>query len=277
MGLFMNKNKTDYRNSVIASIASAICTKTSVAPLERLKVLRQSEIYYNKNNYNNGFLSSFRYIHKNEGLRGFYRGNYSNLLRVIPIYMLKFPLNEFYRDIFGKDNFTNLLVSGISAGLTQTAITYPLDVMRTRMTIDNQMTKNYNGYIKCCKNIIKNEGIGGLYKGLVVNFTTYPLYVGLQFSIYETCKEDFGIFSGAIAGVVAQTLMFPGDTVKMQMQINGLDNTDKKVSGLIDCIKFIYRNYGIRGFFKGLGVNIIKATPAATIQFMVYDYVNNLL
>ena len=60
----MNKNKTDYRNSVIASIASAICTKTSVAPLERLKVLRQSEIYYNKNNYNNGFLSSFRYIHK---------------------------------------------------------------------------------------------------------------------------------------------------------------------------------------------------------------------
>ncbi len=61
----MNKNKTDYKKSVIASIASAICTKTSVAPLERLKVLRQSEIYHNKNNYNkknynNGF---FLYIH----------------------------------------------------------------------------------------------------------------------------------------------------------------------------------------------------------------------
>ena len=150
--------------------------------------------------------------------------------------MLKFPLNEFYRDIFGKDNFTNLLFSGISAGLTQTAITYPLDVMRTRMTIDNQMTKNYNGYIKCCKNIIKNEGIGGLYKGLVVNFTTYPLYVGLQFSIYETCiGEDFGIFSGAIAGVIDYVSGYG-----TQMQINGLDNTDKKVSGLIDCIKFIH-------------------------------------
>ena len=268
---------TDYVNSVIASVVSAICTKTSVAPLERLKVLKQSQIYYNRNNYNKSFLDSVRYIRKNEGLKGLYRGNMSNLIRVTPTYMLKFPLNEYYRGIFGVDTFENLLKSGISAGLTQTIITYPLDMMRTRMSLDNKMTNNYNGYYRCARNIIANEGFRALYKGCLINFTTYPLYVGLQFSIYDSCKEEYGIFSGTIAGVIAQSLMFPGDTIKRQMQINGLDNSGNKMKGVIDCIRYILRNWGALGFYQGYGINMIKVMPEATIQFMTYDFVRRNL
>ena len=73
-----------YFESFIGSGVSAIITKSSVAPLERIKILKQTQNYYNHSNYNTIY-SSCKFIFKNEGLSGFYRGNYSNLLRIIPL------------------------------------------------------------------------------------------------------------------------------------------------------------------------------------------------
>lgn len=265
-----------YKISVISSAISAICTKTSVAPLERLKLLKQSQIFYKASNYNSLY-NSFKYIYKNEGFRGYYRGNLSNLVRVIPAYTLKFPLNEFFKKKFvlneDKPKFKNLLLSGTCAGLVQTSITYPLDMLRTRMSIDKNMTKNYTNIFSCLINIIRKEGPMALYKGLNINFTTYPLYVGIQFSIYEYLKDENPIISGTIAGFIAQSSMYPGDVLKRQLQLNGIDNSNKKMSSIIDAVKYIYDVRGIRGFYQGYFINLIKVVPEATIQFFVYDYV----
>ena len=258
-------------DSILASAISAICTKTTVAPLERLKLLKQSQMYYKTNSYSSIF-KSFEYIYINEGLKGFFRGNITNLTRVIPAYTLKFPLNEFYKSKIGNtDKLENLLFAGTAAGFTQSLITYPLDMLRTRMSLDNHMTSNYTSMTRCFINIIKNEGFFSLYKGLSIAITSYPLYIGIQFSLYEYLKEDYGIFSGTIAGLTAQTLMFPGDVIKRQLQINGADNTEKKMTSLRSCLKFIYDTRGIRGFYQGFGVNLIKVVPEVTLQFYVYE------
>lgn len=265
---------TDYKYSLLASSLSGLITKSSVAPFERLKLLKQSQIYYKTKNYST-IKKSFKYILNNEGIKGFYRGNLTNLTRVVPTYMLKFPLNEFYKSKIhcNSNNFNTLLLSGTLSGLTQICITYPLDFTRTRMSLDNSMTKNYNGIFRTMFNIIKTEGICSLYKGFSICGTTYPLYVGIQFSLYEQLKDDFNIFAGTMAGFVAQTLMFPGDTIKRQLQINGLDNTKSRYNNVFECIRFIYRNNGIRGFYNGLGINLLKVIPEATIQFEVYNYI----
>ena len=85
-------------------------------------------------------------------------------------------------------------------------------------------------------------------------------------------KYDNKFIAGSLAGIIAQTLMYFGDTIKRQMQINGLNGELKKYNNLRECIKHIYKNYGIRGFYPALGINTIKAVPGASIQFMVYDY-----
>ena len=265
-----------YKISIISSAVSAICTKTSVAPLERLKLLKQSQVYYKANNYNS-FFNSFKYIYKNEGFKGYYRGNFTNLIRVIPAYTLKFPLNEYFKNKFIKNKekpkFTNLLLSGTSAGLVQTCITYPLDMLRTRMSIDKNMTKNYTNIFSCLINIIRKEGPSALYKGININLTTYPLYVGIQFSIYGYLKDENPIIAGTTAGFIAQSLTYPGDVLKRQLQLNGIDNSNKKMSSIRDAIKYIYESRGIRGFYQGYLINLIKVVPEATIQFFVYDYV----
>lgn len=255
---------------------SAIITKTSVAPLERIKILKQSQNYYTKKNYTSIWNSfGFIYIHEG-GIRGFYRGNYSNITRIIPSYMIKFPLNDTYKKYFGirNDEPHKLFLSGTFAGLTQVTCTYPLDIMRTRMSLDHYMTSNYNKYTTCAYNIARTEGFRGFYKGFSSSLLTYPIYVGLQFSIYNNLKEEcHPLLAGATAGMVAQTVAYPGDTVKRQLQLNGLDNTKSKYNGLWSCIKLMYKQYGIRGYYAGLGVNILKAAPEAAIQFYVYEFV----
>jgi solute carrier family 25 phosphate transporter 23/24/25/41 len=200
----------------------------------------------------------------------------------MPVYLLKFPLNEFYRKSLGidpnakKKPFGKLLGAGVLAGLTQISITYPLDIMRTRMSLDYNMTKNYNGYFKCASDILRNEGIGAFYKGFPITGLSYPFYVGIQFSIYESIRADHPYLAGATAGIIAQSLMYPGDTIKRQLQLNGIENTKKKFSSIPDCIRHMYRTHGIRGFYPGYGINLIKAVPEATIQFAAYEYFRSL-
>lgn len=269
---------TNYFDSLLASGVSAIITKSTVAPLERIKILKQTQNYYSLSNYGTLF-SSCKFIYKNEGICGFFRGHYSNIIRVLPSYLIKFPTNEFYKKLYKADDKSpkKLLLAGISAGSTQVSVIYPLDIIRTRMTLDHYMTSNYNSYYKCARNILKSEGILAFYKGYSISGTTYPIYVGLQFFIYELLKDDFSYFAGAIAGMTAQSLMYPGDVLKRHLQINGIDNTGKKYNGLIDCIRKIYGKYGFRGFYTGYGVNLLKAVPETMIQFAVYDKVMSLL
>ena len=61
----MKDSSTPYIISVLSSIASAITTKTAIAPLERLKLLKQSQLYYKSNIYRN-MSQSFRHIYQQE-------------------------------------------------------------------------------------------------------------------------------------------------------------------------------------------------------------------
>ena len=151
------------------------------------------------------------------------------------------------------------------------------------MSLDHHMTSNYNKYTICARNILLQEGVLAFYKGFPITGITYPIYVGLQFLIYERLrKSDSSFFAnslvaGASAGLCAQSLMFPGDTIKRNLQINGIDNTKQKYTGLVKCIKFMYRTHGIKSFYAGYYINMIKAMPEVALQFTVYDLTKNML
>ena len=83
------------------------------------------------------------------------------------------------------------------------------------------------------------------------------------------------IVGGGIAGLTAQTIAFPGDVIKRHLQLNGVNDSKNKYNGLIDCIKNIYKKNGIKGFYIGLKINMIKCIPGSVIQFTVYDYCKN--
>jgi len=271
---------SDYFVYLSSSLISAIVTKTFVAPLERIKILKQVQSYYSVNRYT-GIYSSLRYIYHNEGFKGYFKGNMANITRIVPSYAIKFPMNDIYKNSIRKYtkndtlSYGQLLLSGVLSGLNLVLLTFPLDLIRTRMTLDKNMV-NYNSIFECGKQVLKKEGVYSLYKGLSIACMTSPLYIGLQLSLYDEFKNNYfndnKFLSGACAGMISQSLMYPGDTIKRQMQINGLNGEKKKYNNLRGCIKYIYRNFGIRGFYPAVGINLIKAIPEASIQFMIYDY-----
>ena len=139
------------------------------------------------------------------------------------------------------------------------------------MSLDKTMTKNYTNIYGCLGNIIKDEGFFALYKGLKINAVSYPLYVGIQFSIYEKLRDQNPLIAGTVAGTIAQSTMYPGDTIKRQLQLSGIDNTGKKIGGVLDAIRDIYTTRGLVGFYQGFEINLLKVIPEATVQFVVYD------
>ncbi len=81
------------------------------------------------------------------------------------------------------------LVSGALAGITSVFATYPLDLIRTRLSLPNHP---YTGILDCGRMLIQKEGgIKALFRGLGATTMGVAPYVGLNFAIYETLKEMF--------------------------------------------------------------------------------------
>ena len=216
-------------------------------------------------------------------LRGFFRGNLANIYKSIPNYCIKFPINDFYIKKIIKDEnvknvkqlkFKNLFQAGLLTGFVQTSITYPIDLIRTRIMQDSKMIGKEISMFKCFKQTIKNEGIVSLYKGFKPAILTSPIYIGLQLSSYQYFKNQSNILSnpfiaGGLAGLFSQTIMYPGDTIKKQLQIDGMRKNN--YNGLFDCINKIYKEYGIAGYYRGIRINMIKSIPEITLKFYIYN------
>lgn len=229
-------------------------------------------------------------IVREEGFRGLYKGNGANIARILPAYSLKFMFNDTYKAMVlnpgqsAKDmSFLQLLGSGMLAGFSQACITYPLEFVRTRLTLDRSMGGTYRGIVDCGAQTVRKEGVRALYQGFSVTFCSTPLYVGLQMALYDVFKKyapcdpvtgkatilgSFG--AGACAGLIAQTSAYWGDTIKKQMQSDGMSGK-RKFSGMVDCIRQIYSKGGLRAFYPGIALNSVKCIPEAGIQFVAYD------
>lgn len=250
-----------------------------VAPLERVKLLQQVQSMHGTARYTS-FMPAMRIIFKEDGVRGYFRGNGANIARTLPNYSLKFAVNDLFKFAIlkpGQDpatlTFAQLLGVGYLAGVATTTVSYPLLLIRTRIMLDKTMGNSYKGMWDCGVQTLRGEGIRGLYRGFLISLATSPVYVGLQMSLYDVFKRHLpadptsstqpvvrDFFAGTLAGLVAQTTCYPGDTVKKQMQGDGIKgNTVFK--GTWDCIRQLHRKGGFRAFYPGLGLNSIKCIP----------------
>jgi len=292
-----NKTRTHVLQLVAGAISGAI-TKTSVAPLERLKILYQIQgMTSNTSSKYGSMYNSFSVIIKEEGFMGLYKGNFANVIRVIPVYALKFAFNDFFKDIVRKEgqldrdmNFYQLMLSGTLAGLFQSSVTFPLEFIRTRLTLAEGVggAVQYKGIMDCIKKTHMQEGIFAFYKGYFPTLVSGAPYVGLQMSFYELMKgyvpTGFYIyenkpegnlihklFCGAISGLFAQLITYPGDTVRRRMITNGSGGKERIYKNTWDCCVKTVKNEGVGALFAGARTNVYRCIPGAAIQFASYE------
>ncbi|CAL5355546.1 unnamed protein product [Camellia sinensis] len=290
-----------YVKELIAGGAAGAVGKTSVAPLERIKILLQTRT---EGFHSLGVYQSLKKILKNEGVSGFYKGNGASVLRIVPYAALHFMTYEQYR-VWILDNYSALgtgpvvdLLAGSAAGGTAVLCTYPLDLARTKLayqvvdtsgSFSNGMRSThvqpaYNGIKNVLECVYKEGGVRALYRGVGPTLVGILPYAGLKFYIYEELKRHvpeehqnsigMRLSCGALAGLFGQTFTYPLDVVRRQMQVEHLQpsiQNGARYRNTLDGLTTIVRNQGWTQLFAGLSINYIKIVPSVAIGFTVYD------
>lgn len=280
-------------------VAGAV-SRTVVSPLERLKILFQIQDAA-KNEYSGGIFRALGKMWKDEGWRGFMRGNGTNCVRIIPYSAVQFGSYNIYKRFAepspGQDMgpIRRLMCGGL-AGITSVTFTYPLDIVRTRLSIQSasfstlKKSEKLPGMWGTMKTMYLTEGgIVGLYRGIIPTVAGVAPYVGLNFMVYESIRQYFTpsgeknpvwyrkLAAGALSGAIAQTITYPFDVLRRRFQINTMSGMGYQYKSIGDAISRIVRQEGFFGLYKGIVPNLLKVAPSMASSWLSFEMTRDFL
>ncbi|KYQ93210.1 hypothetical protein DLAC_11640 [Tieghemostelium lacteum] len=192
-----------------------------------------------------------------------------------------------------KKGLSITLVGAIS-GLVADSIMHPIDTIRARLQVEKVGKSQYNGTFHAMNMILKNEGVKYLYKGFpIVATATVPAHA-LYFYGYEESKRilsstfpqwgsgSLGHFiSGFVADAFGSLVWVPMDIIKQRLQVQ--TNTQKLnpnqtlYKGSFHAANVIFKEEGIKGFYRGFWPALLTFGPYVGIYFTVYEKSKSLL
>ena len=183
------KNFTNFFASGIARFVQAIAINPILVIKTRYEVV-------GFNSYG-GMFDAIKHIRKEEGIRGFYSGLKTNIIKDVPASAVFYSLYELFKmelDNFGiKSIQMQALISSISASLILIVLTNPLDVIRTRQQFQHfsdNADHNYSGIIQGYKMIWRTEGFRGMFVGMAPRMIKKGIGSILVWTTYESLKKS---------------------------------------------------------------------------------------
>ena len=182
------------------------------------------------------------------------------------------------------------LMAAAGAGFITVLMTNPLWLCKTRLCIQDPSAPNaYRGLWNALTTIYRQEGIPGLYKGLVP--ATFGVSHGaIQFMIYEEMKRQWSqytrvetearnntleyIVMAAGSKSIATAITYPYQVVRSRLQDHrGL----AEFKGASDVLFKTLRSDGWRGMYRGLAPNLIRVLPGTCLTFGAYESITHFL
>ncbi|KAK3038966.1 hypothetical protein RJ639_027451 [Escallonia herrerae] len=309
-----------------AGAVSGAVSRTVTSPLDVIKIRFQVQLepvfsrglsskdLHGRSKYT-GMLQATKDIFREEGLRGFWRGNVPALLMVMPYTAIQFTVLHALKTLAAGSSKTEdhihlspylSYVSGSLAGCAATVGSYPFDLVRTILASQGE-PKVYPNMRSAFVDIVNTRGFRGLYAGLTPTLVEIVPYAGLQFGTYDSFKRwtmvwnryrspnasqdddtpsSFQLFfCGLAAGTCAKLVCHPLDVVKKRFQVEGLPRhprygarvEHRAYTNMYDAIRQILRTEGWAGLYKGIVPSIIKAAPAGAVTFVAYEFTSDWL
>lgn len=271
-------------DTLIAGGAAGALSRTFLSPFERVKVVLQtqnlSKVQHGREY--TGIMDALNRIPKEQGFLSFWRGNGINVIRILPTSALRFTFFPWYKNMLGASDErpARLILSGGLSGGSTLLCLYPLDMVRVQLMANNNPKTAYRGLSHCVSSIVAEGGVRKLYKGLPVGMVEIIPYTAISFSLYELLKariSDEGskwwrVGCGAVSGLCASLTVYPLDTIRRQIILNGSRGFDTAYLGIQDCIRTTYQKYGITFYYRGCLINALKSTPGTAITFAANDF-----
>ncbi|ENN75773.1 mitochondrial folate transporter/carrier [Dendroctonus ponderosae] len=244
--------------------------------------------------------NAFSTIYRTEGFWGLYKGATPNICGAGASWGLYFFCYNAIKNFIQQGNVNTALGPGShllaasEAGLATLLITNPIWVVKTRLCLqfanaDEKLRPNqrYKGMFDCLMKIYQAEGVKGYYKGLTPGIFGVS-HGAVQFMVYEEMKNRYQYYKklpistklgtveyltfSATSKLMAVLATYPYQVVRARLQ-----NQHYSYENATDCVRKISLHEGWRGFYKGLGTNLLRVIPATMITFVVYENVSHLL
>ncbi|XP_010429547.1 PREDICTED: adenine nucleotide transporter BT1, chloroplastic/mitochondrial-like [Camelina sativa] len=274
------------RRLLSGAVAGAI-SRTAVAPLETIRT------HLMVGSGGDSTTEVFRDIMKQEGWKGLFRGNLVNVIRVAPARAVELfvfeTVNKKLTPKLGEDSKIPIpasLLAGACAGVSQTLLTYPLELVKTRLTIQRGV---YKGIMDAFVKIIREEGPTELYRGLAPSLIGVVPYAATNYFAYDSLRkayrkmvkqESIGnietLLIGSLAGALSSTATFPLEVARKHMQVGAVGGR-VVYKNMLHALIRILEQEGIGGWYRGLGPSCLKLVPAAGISFMCYEACKKIL
>lgn len=280
---------------LIAGISGGVISTLTLHPLDVIKIrFAVNDGRFQSTPKYAGIRNAFVTILQQEGVRGLYKGVVPNVVGAGSSWGLYFLFYNAIKTWIQNGNTsaplgpTNHLLAASEAGALTLVITNPLWVIKTRLCLQfGKHDQKYKGLLDALRKIYVNEGVRGYYRGFLPGLFGVS-HGAIQFMVYEELKNAYNQYNGmgittklstveyltfaAVSKLIAAGTTYPYQVVRARLQ-----NQHYSYKGAIDCIQQTWKFESWRGFYKGLGTNLLRVTPATMITFVAYENVSHLL
>lgn len=165
-----------------------------------------------------------------------------------------------------------MIIGGI-AGMVSRTLTAPFELAKIQQ--QNSFMPN-----STLKDVIKKEGLTGLWKGNFSNCIRIFPQMAINYSIFQYVKPLLSanikyeplvnLIAGGISGMIAMTVIYPLENARSRLS---LQTNNNRYIGLLDVIK----RTKVRELYNGLRMSLIGFTPYNALNFMFYNQYKNYL
>lgn len=286
---------------VVSGGVAAGLAKTAVAPLERLKLLRQLGATTSSLSLGGTLVK----IVRDEGVGGLWRGNVANVCRAFPQKGMLLMSSDVFRELVAPlceacpwlPNAATL--GGALGGITSALVSYPLDVVFTQQAgrlCAAEACVATSSVLGTMRGIVAAGGLGALYVGAGFTLVSSLPYEGIKFGTFDLLKRKLAsdgadgrarafleLLAGAGAGAAAHASTYPLDTIRRNLQMGAAAprlSSAKRLSAFGSAwsvARRLHADGGVGSLYKGLPVTIIRTLPNTGLQFFFYEAIKRSL
>jgi solute carrier family 25 (mitochondrial adenine nucleotide translocator), member 4/5/6/31 len=284
---------------------SGAVAKTATAPIERVKLIIQTQdanplIKSGKVARYTGIGNCFSRVYSEQGMKAFWRGNFTNVIRYFPTQAFNFAFKDTIKAMFPKYSsktdfgkfFLVNMASGGLAGAGSLCIVYPLDYARTRLASDvGAGQKSFNGLADCLRKTAGGPGgVMSLYNGFGVSVMGIIPYRGVYFGMFDSLcginpfQKDKGLVGlgskfaiAQLTAITAGYASYPFDTIRRRLQMQSEKPVEEWLyKGTMDCLVKIMKEEGTGALFKGAGANALRTVGSAMV-LVLYGEIKTMM
>eukprot|EP01026_Neomeris_dumetosa_P056076 TRINITY_DN5120_c1_g1_i1.p1 TRINITY_DN5120_c1_g1~~TRINITY_DN5120_c1_g1_i1.p1 ORF type:complete len:281 (-),score=30.58 TRINITY_DN5120_c1_g1_i1:458-1300(-) len=226
-----------------------------------------------------GLIPTSMELIRSEGMMGLMKGQSAAVSRALLYGGLRLGLYTPLKKIVGVDgeqsSVLRKLCAGTMSGAIAAAVANPFDLVKTRQ---QAMGGSTISPLQIAKEVLRKEGMIGLWKGSVPSSTRAAVLTASQCVTYDEVKGivkrvfdmeeslQMHLVCSMVTGVVTTTATAPVDMIKTHMFVGG-----NKFSSPLQCALEIVQGEGVRGLFKGWLANYARLGPQTAIIFVVVE------